>query len=65
MSELKPCPFCGWEAMLEQARVRKGYESSVVCCGCLVYMPTITYDTQEEADEAAIEAWNRRAGDGK
>lgn len=63
MSELKPCPFCGGKAMIEQAKVRKGYETYIVCCGCLVDMPTITYDTQEEADKKAIKAWNRRVGD--
>ena len=58
--ELKPCPFCGGKAMIEESSVRKGYEAVIVCTGCLVNMPTITYDTQEDANNAAIEAWDRR-----
>lgn len=65
MAELKPCPFCGSDGLLERFSVRKGFEAFVVCTGCLVSMPTITYDTEEEAAKAAIEAWNRRAEDGK
>lgn len=60
--KLKPCPFCGGEALLELFTVRKGYEANVVCSECLVYMPTITYDTEEEAEEAVMRDWNRRAG---
>lgn len=60
MDKLKPCPFCGGEAMVEEAVVRKGYEATVVCTGCLVDMPTITYDTPEEAYGTAVKAWNRR-----
>lgn len=62
MMELKPCPFCGSEAMLESFKVRKGYEANVVCCECLVNMPTITYDTEEEAIQAVVRDWDRRAG---
>ena len=64
-TELKPCPFCGGEALLEEFTVRKGFEACVVCSGCLVTMPTITYDTQKEATEAVVEDWNRRAENGK
>ena len=63
-TELKPCPFCGGKALLEEFSVRKGFEACIVCSDCLVTMSTITYDTQEEAIEAAIEDWNRRAEDG-
>ena len=65
MAELKPCPFCGSEALLDEFTVRKGFEACIVCTGCLADMPTITYDTEEEARNAAIEAWNRRANDGQ
>lgn len=60
MAELKPCPFCGGEALLEEFIVRKGFEACIVCADCLVSMPTITYDTEKEARERAIEAWNKR-----
>lgn len=60
--ELKPCPFCGGEAVLEENKVRKGYEAAVSCNdGCLLHMYTITYDDEETAVRKAIEAWNRRA----
>lgn len=62
VEELKPCPFCGGKAVLEDVTVRKGFEAYVACNGgCLAVQRTITYDTLEEAKEKAIEAWNRRA----
>ena len=63
MAELKPCPFCGGKALLEEFVVRKGFEACIVCSDCMVNMPTITYDTQEEATEAVTKDWNRRAED--
>lgn len=61
-TELKPCPFCGGKAVIEPYRVRKGYEANIQCNGgCILHMGTITYDTEEEAVEAVITAWNRRA----
>jgi Lar family restriction alleviation protein len=60
MAELKPCPFCGGKALLEEFIVRKGFEACIVCADCLVSMPTTTYDTEKEARERAIEAWNKR-----
>ena len=63
MEELKPCPFCGGEALLEEFIVRKGFEACVVCTGCLVTMPTSTYDESEKAARKAIEAWNRRVSE--
>ena len=60
MAELKPCPFCGGEALIESFVVRKGFEACVVCCDCLVSMPTITFDTEEEAIDRATRDWNRR-----
>ena len=62
--KLLPCPFCGGTALLEEFSVRKGFESCIVCSDCLATMPTISYDTQEEATEAVVEDWNRRAKDG-
>ena len=61
-TELKPCPFCGGEAVLESYKARKGYEANIQCNGgCILYMSTITYDSEEEAVEAVVNAWNRRA----
>nr|DAV54163.1 MAG TPA: restriction alleviation protein [Caudoviricetes sp.] len=64
MDELKPCPFCGGEALLEPYRARKGYEASIQCNQCLCSMSTITYDEEETAIEDIVKAWNRRAADG-
>lgn len=57
MAELKPCPFCGGEALLEPYRARKGYEASIQCNQCLC---SITYDKEETAIEDVVKAWNRR-----
>ena len=65
MNELKPCPFCGGEALVEEFPARKGFEASISCCNCPTSMVSITYDTQEEATKSIAEAWNRRADDGK
>lgn len=64
MVKLRACPFCGGEAVLEENKVRKGYEAAVSCNGlCLAHMFSITYDTEQEAVEAVVKAWNRRAGE--
>lgn len=56
------CPCCGGEAVLDSFTVRKGYEANVHCNGgCLLSMQTITCDTLEEAEGAALSAWNHRA----
>jgi Lar family restriction alleviation protein len=62
MSELKKCPFCGYEAVLETMTVRKGWEADAHCNGCLASFHTITYDTEEEAIAAAMAGWNQRVG---
>lgn len=60
--KLKPCPFCGGEAVLEPCKARKGYEATIQCNGgCILYMTTITYDTQEEAVKTVVKRWNTRA----
>ena len=59
--KLRECPFCGGKALLEEFVVRKGHEACIVCSDCMVCMPTITYDTEEEAREAVVKDWNRRA----
>lgn len=63
MKELKPCPFCGGEPLLEPYEVRKGYEASIQCNRCLGRMISITYDDEKTAVKKVIEAWNRRAGE--
>ena len=56
MSELKPCPFCGYDGValiwdLDLCRIR--------CKNCGTRGPW------EFSEDQAEEAWNRRAEDGK
>ena len=59
MAELKPCPFCGGEAVLEHDYCARGY-SYVRCgkCGVKGFMFCMKFN--KSSDEEAIEAWNRR-----
>ena len=60
--ELDACPFCGGTPVLEWFQSRKGYEADIQCNACPADIHTITYDTPLEACQAAVKAWNRRAG---
>jgi Lar family restriction alleviation protein len=64
--ELKPCPFCGDEAHLDR--------HDIFCdCGAKIEIPQYVggkvsiagFPTYEEAVQQMIDAWNRRADDGK
>ena len=62
MDELKPCPFCGGEAVLKKVLIGvcpDDYEYYVKCDNiiCSVYLATCNRPTAEEATED----WNRRA----
>lgn len=71
--ELKPCPFCGREAKIKA--VIKSYGFTIWCaCECGAQTEGFCPDTSKEDDtmeniekckKRAIEAWNRRANDGK
>lgn len=57
MTELKPCPFCGKEAVLKKASFS---DIVYVQCNnkrCAVFCGTIGKNTKEEA----VRAWNTRA----
>ena len=64
MAELKPCPFCGGQAIVIECRYRHNESSFFVKCNnsdCIV-IP----QTYENSDMAyVIDIWNRRAEDGK
>ena len=62
MAELKPCPFCGGVARLKY----RPPVCAVVCKKCGAMSDTFC-DEHEEMDskKQAVEAWNRRAGDGE
>lgn len=62
MAELKPCPFCGNEkvsvATHTPAKSRPYFTVHCYKCGCSKF-------THHKSEIEAIEAWNRRAEDGK
>ena len=57
MKELKPCPFCGGEAVLKRTNQCYAYSYSVVCkdkfCRGRSIKPV-------RSEHVAIEMWNRR-----
>lgn len=73
MGELKPCPFCGRNLLdLEYTyRENRGqymyrWTAKIVCLNCFGSAMTHWFEpTEEVAKQKAIEAWNRRAEDGK
>lgn len=58
-AELKPCPFCGGKDSGILTTSYDGYWYAVFCENCMAQ----TRKCRQEKD--AIEAWNRRAEDGK
>lgn len=74
--ELKSCPFCGGEAVIKAANKNYGFTIWCQCkdgnCGARTvgYCPdTNNEDNSLESIEScknrAVEAWNRRANNGK
>lgn len=61
MDELKPCPFCGGEAEVLYFQ-DETYRAQCACVECDVKPYATRY---LRSREAAIEAWNRRADDGR
>lgn len=57
--KLKPCPFCGGEAML--ASKERGIFTFATCQTCHVEMPRIKISAEYCANEMAAKEWNRRA----
>ncbi|MBQ9564189.1 MAG: Lar family restriction alleviation protein [Synergistaceae bacterium] len=58
--KLKPCPFCGGEAVLDFVDDDAWYVHCIDYDGdCDMRPHTKSYETPEEA----IEVWNRRAND--
>lgn len=81
MDELKPCPFCGTIPYIERKPLWRTYkngsthgyygcfEYDIHCdkCGCRVNLGRndSIYNTEEEARENAIKAWNKRTDNEK
>ena len=67
IEKLKPCPFCGGEAVVENDF--SDYSFIVHCLNC--YARTGTFmmgmygipDDEIEAQKVAVDAWNRRTND--
>lgn len=57
MSELKPCPFCGGKAKVENM----GYPHHVYCMSCGAKTTGVGFETEGEKD--AILKWNTRANE--
>lgn len=62
--ELKPCPFCGRKASLQRdiiddRPINDSYR--VMCSFCAIRTIFYYSNVDGEAEEDAIEAWNRRA----
>ena len=66
-----PCPFCGGEAKLKKGfpsrQIAHCRQAVVQCktCGCrTVTFKQLPMEKWQDVDKQAIEAWNRRAGNG-
>ena len=64
MERLKPCPFCGGEAIVEKAKSKPYFERRlpyrVKCKWCHCALAYQFFETENDA----IKAWNRRADNG-
>ena len=59
--ELKKCPFCGGDAVVEITPIKTGgFRATVRCTGCPVGIVTPKNNTRVDAEECATAMWNRR-----
>lgn len=72
MAELKSCPFCGGEAKMKHGypnrqckSPRQAFVQCKVCKCKTVTYTQLPFQAWSDVDRLAIEAWNRRAEDGK
>ena len=69
MAELKPCPFCGGTDI---RMITSVFDTDIFCAECHGSMTRASFfyksclaEAKESHEKEAIEAWNRRAEDGK
>ena len=62
-NDLKPCPFCGGEAIIKMAAQLTLPCVYVKCSKCGVCTDGITISAEYCANDKASGAWNRRASD--
>lgn len=60
---LKPCPFCGGQAILWYGTGSNGelYSAGIECSKCQASVPQLWRSDLETAQAEVREAWNRRA----
>ena len=66
MIDLKPCPFCGKEAVIRSGTAFNGQYSTfyIKCSSCEVQtLKYVNAGNDLKALEKAIEVWNRREND--
>ena len=62
--ELKPCPFCGGNAMLDHDFMEPGM-SYIRCEKCGIESVHFIKSFEVASDDQAIKYWNRRADNGE
>lgn len=69
MEELKPCPFCGGDAYVAQNYLGQKYVRCPECGATMWGKDTddwrIATHGEKKAEKMAVEAWNRRADNGR
>lgn len=60
MTELKPCPFCGGEPILEKAVMLNGIEEPIKVFKYKCSKCGVAETGWPMSEEAAVERWNRR-----
>jgi len=63
INELRPCPFCGSEAVLEHIISCSQPASQCRCKECSAATKFFVVGYGYSSDEKAIKAWNRRVRD--
>lgn len=58
-AELKPCPFCGGNAVLKHS-VFVRFSAFVICKNCGVRTMEYTSNSLDDAKMLAMQIWNRR-----